>query len=372
MGSFQQISISIICLGIAFSFGTYVNTHPSGPSSDNEELTQEKDFSTNSNDAIDNLDYVEKRPARIGMMRGSLKPRLGLPAAALGKNSISSAPALPAPSDLGTRNQSQSPPPPNASDSLAIDESIVSLFQNNGSPGVAQLNDVPDFADADDEDVAAMRPSFNSPNTVLKNRIPENQDHIVHPPQRPVTQTAPVVPPFGPMPEPKIEPFESTFTANDFEPQLLGDNGGSTRIRSLSQPPNSLLENTPRRKEELANTVSNSSSLNSSSLNSSPLSTNLTFSIEEPSTVDPRRRIPFKLNPARTEEIKDIRARSKSYDNFREHVVREAESLQSISTVYFGKPDYYLDIYLANRKNLISPVGIKPGTKLKIPEIKQP
>lgn len=367
MGSFQQIAISIVCLGIAFGFGTYVNTHPSGPASDNEEQSPKKAFDTNSNAAIDDLDYVEKRPARMGMMRSSLKPRLGLPATALGKNSISATPVLPAPSDLGTRDQSQSPPPPSASDSHALDESMVSLFQNNDPPGIAQLNDVPDFSGADNDDVVAMRPSFNSPHTELKNRIPENRNHIVHPDQRPVAQTAPVAPLSGPIQEPKIEPFGSAFTANDFEPQLLGDNGESTRIRSLTQPQNTLLESTLGRKEELANTVSNRSSLNSSSL-----STNLTFSIEEPSAVDTRRRIPFKLNPARTEELKDIRARSKSYDNFREHVVREAESLQSISTDYFGKPDFYLDIYLANRKNLISPVSIKPGTKLKIPKIKQP
>jgi nucleoid-associated protein YgaU len=212
-----------------------------------------------------------------------------------------------------------------------------------------------------------MRPSFNSPHTALENRIPKNRDRIVNSNQRPVAQTAPVAPLSGLMQEPKIEPFGPAFTAHDFEPQLLGDNGESTRIRSLTQPPNTLLESTLRRKEELANTVSNRGSLNSNSL-----STNLTFSIEEPSAVDTRRRIPFKLNPARTEELKDIRARSKSYENFREHIVREAESLQSISTDYFGKPDFYLDIYLANRENLISPVSIKPGTKLKIPQFKQP
>jgi len=367
MGSFQQIAISIVCLGIAFGFGTYVKTHPSGPASDNEQQSQKKAFDTTSNAAIDDLDYVEKRPARMGMMRNSLKPRLGLPAAALGKNSISATPVLPAPSDLGTQDQSQSPPSPSVSDSQAIDESMVSLLQNNDPSRITQLNDVPDFAGADDDDTVAMRPSFNSPHTALENRIPKNRDRIVNSNQGPVAQTAPVEPLSGPMQEPKIEPFGPAFTADDFEPQLLGDNGESTRIRSLTPPPNALLESTLHRKEELAKTVSNRSSLDSNSL-----STNLTFSIEEPSAIDTRRRIPFKLNPARTEELKDIRARSKSYENFREHIVREAESLQSISTDYFGKPDFYLDIYLANRKNLISPVSIKPGTKLKIPEFKQP
>ena len=221
MGSFQQIAISIVCLGVAFGFGTYVNTHPSGPTSDNEEQPQKKAFDTNSNAAIDDLDYVEKRPARMGMMRNSLKPRLGLPATALGKNSISATPVLPAPSDLGTRDQSQSPPPPGVSDSQAIDESIVSLSQNNDLSGITQLNDVPDFAGADDDVAVAMRPSFNSPHTALENRIPENRDRIVNSNQRPVAQTAPVAPLSGLMQEPKIEPFGPAFTAHDFEPQSL-------------------------------------------------------------------------------------------------------------------------------------------------------
>ena len=162
------------------------------------------------------------------------------------------------------------------------------------------------------------------------------------------------------LPAPTIEPFESAFTANDFEPQLLGAPRESTKIKSLTQPPNALAESTPRQPEELASTTTNN--------NSSPI--NLTFNIEEPPEIDTRRRIPFKLNTARTEELREVRARSQSYDDFQEHVVRNNESLQSISTDYFGKPDFYLDIYLANRENLMSPVGIKPGTKLKIPTIK--
>jgi nucleoid-associated protein YgaU len=363
MGSFQQIAISIVCLGIAFGFGTYVNTHPSGPKSDNEELSQQDVFDANSNDVINDLDFVEKRPAKMGMMRSPLKPRLDLPTTPFGGNSITQPPVLPAPSDLGNRDQDQSPPPPSSSDSYAVDESIVSLFQNNGTPGIAQTSDVPDFAEAAD-DVAAMQPSYKPPRTVLQKRVPERLDHIANQTsaEPPTDQRAPATPLTTPSVEPKIEAFESTFTAADFEPQLLGDNSEPTKIKSLTQPPNSLVESTPRGKEELANTVSNNSSL----------STHLTFSIEELPAIDTRRRIPFKLNTARTEELSDIRTRSKSYSNFKEHVVREDESLQSISTDYFGKPDFYLDIYLANRENLISPVGIKPGTKLKIPTIKQP
>ena len=372
MGSFQQIAISTVCLGIAFGFGAYVNTHPSGPASENAELAQQDGSDSNSNEAIADLEFVEKRPAKMGMMRNPLKPRLALPTNSFGNNSITQLPVLPAPSDLGSRVEDQSPPPPSSSDSHTVSEPQVPLFEDLGTPGIAQVNDIPDFSEAVD-DAAAMQPASKLPRKVLRNRIPqplenERSNQVVNkaPLEPAITQTAPEAVPLTPLSDPLaapvIEPFESAFTSNDFEPQLHGEQRKSTKIKSLTQPPSALVESTPRKQNDLANTVTDSN----------PLPTNLTFSIDEPSEIDTRRRIPFKLNTARTEELRDVRARSKSYDNFQEHIVRENESLQSISIKYFGKPDFYLDIYLANRENLLSPVGIKPGTKLKIPSIKQP
>ncbi|MCP4481097.1 MAG: LysM peptidoglycan-binding domain-containing protein [Planctomycetaceae bacterium] len=370
MGSFQQIAISTVCLGIAFGFGAYVNTHPSGPASEDAELAQKNESDSNSNEAIADLDFVEKRPATMGMMRNPLKPRLALPSNSFGNNSITQPPVLPAPSDLGSRVEDQSPPPPSSSDSHNVSDPQVPLFEDLGPPGIAQANDIPDFSEAVD-DAAAMQSGPKLPRKVLRNRIPEslenersNQIASKAPPEPATPQTvpeaAPLTPLSDPLAAPVIEPFESAFTANDFEPQLHGEQTKSAKIKSLSQPPSALVERTPRKQNELAKTFADSN----------PLPTNLTFSIDEPSEIDTRRRIPFKLNTARTEELRDVRARSKSYDNFQEHIVRENESLQSISTNYFGKPDFYLDIYLANRENLLSPVGIKPGTKLKIPKIK--
>ncbi len=370
MGSFQQIAISIVCLGIAFGFGAYVNTHPSGPESEKIDLAQQNAFDQDPNEAIQDLAFVEKRPAKMGMMRSPLKPRLDLSNNSFGGNSITEPPALPAPSDLGLRVEDQSPPPPSSSDSNADREPLVSLLENIGTPGIAQENDVPDFAEAADA-FTAIQPSPKSPRQALPNRtqdslVPERSNSITSETSRQpsarqnIIQSVPSTPLSNPIASPTIEPFESAFTANDFEPQLLGAPRESTKIKSLTQPPNALAESTPRQPEELASTTTNN--------NSSPI--NLTFNIEEPPEIDTRRRIPFKLNTARTEELREVRARSQSYDDFQEHVVRNNESLQSISTDYFGKPDFYLDIYLANRENLMSPVGIKPGTKLKIPTIK--
>ena len=368
MGSFQQILISIVCLGIAFGFGAYVNTHPSGPESEGANLAQQN--GANSNDVINELDFVEKRPAKMGMMRKPLKPRLAFPNNSFGSDSITQPPVLPAPSDLGNRADDQSPPPPSSSISNTVDEPLVSLVEDMGPPGIAQANDVPDFSEAADE-VAAIQTESNPPRRAMRNQISEplgdnrltqtlNKAPLEATPPQTVSESVSGTPLSEPLAGPVIEPFESAFSANDFEPQLVGSQPKPTKIKSLTEPPSALVESTPRQSGEPANTFKDTN----------PLPTNLTFSIEEPSELDTRRRIPFKLNSARKEELRDIRARSKQYEDFQEHIVRANESLQSISTDYFGKPDFYLDIYLANRENLSSPVGIKPGTKLKIPTIK--
>lgn len=55
-------------------------------------------------------------------------------------------------------------------------------------------------------------------------------------------------------------------------------------------------------------------------------------------------------------------------DSFRIHVVRYGETLQSLARQYYGRPEYYLDIYLANQDLLSSPIHLPVGSALKIPE----
>ena len=49
------------------------------------------------------------------------------------------------------------------------------------------------------------------------------------------------------------------------------------------------------------------------------------------------------------------------------HKSIDGDTLHSISNKYYGKPDFYLDIYVSNRDKLASPSSIPVGTKLKIP-----
>ena len=55
-------------------------------------------------------------------------------------------------------------------------------------------------------------------------------------------------------------------------------------------------------------------------------------------------------------------------DSFRIHVVRAGDTLQSLAQKYYGKTDFYLDIYLANQDQLTSPINLPAGKALKIPD----
>lgn len=70
--------------------------------------------------------------------------------------------------------------------------------------------------------------------------------------------------------------------------------------------------------------------------------------------------VPFSQQGARKVEI--------DTDSFRIHVVRAGDTLQSIAQKYYGKADFYLDIYLANQDQLTSPINLPAGKALKIPD----
>ena len=71
-----------------------------------------------------------------------------------------------------------------------------------------------------------------------------------------------------------------------------------------------------------------------------------------------------KLTRLRNDAIQKI---SLSTTQFSEYTVKRGDSLQSIANQHFGKPDYYLDIYLANRDRLRSPGDLREGMTIKIP-----
>ncbi len=85
-----------------------------------------------------------------------------------------------------------------------------------------------------------------------------------------------------------------------------------------------------------------------------------------------RTRLPFSLTESAKTELVALRTDATSKislesTKFVNHVVESGESLQSISTRYFGNPDYYLDIYIANRNKLRNPNEIQIGATLRVP-----
>jgi nucleoid-associated protein YgaU len=94
------------------------------------------------------------------------------------------------------------------------------------------------------------------------------------------------------------------------------------------------------------------------------------------SSAEPRtnRRIPFGLNAQGKRELTRIQNRQQQSnidlqtERFSLHTTQSGDTLQSLSTEYYGKPDFYLDIYLANQRTLRNPAVIPAGIQLRIPQ----
>lgn len=90
-----------------------------------------------------------------------------------------------------------------------------------------------------------------------------------------------------------------------------------------------------------------------------------------------RTRLPFSLNKQAKTELVQLRNRINQKmglesTKFVSHTIERGETLQAISTRYFGGPDYYLDIYLANRDKLRNPTDTVPGTTIQVPVYDEP
>ena len=79
---------------------------------------------------------------------------------------------------------------------------------------------------------------------------------------------------------------------------------------------------------------------------------------------EPNSSIESKLVPISNDVDRSLEITTES---FRVHVTRYGDSLQSLARQYYGTPNYYLDIYLANQDSLTSPSVVPTGVTLKIP-----
>ena len=59
------------------------------------------------------------------------------------------------------------------------------------------------------------------------------------------------------------------------------------------------------------------------------------------------------------------------YGDFETYVTEGGDTLQTISESFFGTPEYYFDLYLANRNVLVNPATVPTGVELRIPRMGQ-
>lgn len=57
------------------------------------------------------------------------------------------------------------------------------------------------------------------------------------------------------------------------------------------------------------------------------------------------------------------------YGDFKTYVTKSGDTLQTISESFFGTPEYYFDLYLANRNVLVNPATVPAGVELRVPRM---
>ena len=410
MGSIQQIAMAAVCLAAAFAFGSFINQAPNQPSSQTALESPDQLRSLMDQDLP-----VHKSPAKTPLLQ-TLSPRLPMPRIktddslfpSQALNPLNQRPSsvgeIPPPNDLtgriappannsapvlitpdsntlathaptfGSDSRGESSMPtvarqkfsssPNLADSIR--EPFQPAFDDQSQP---PIENAPVFVAAEYNDVATLPTSRNS----------RSESYIASKPQlRPIEPTsefatgsnltqAPAMP-FENSAPIASNPFRRSFDHTSGREQSR--NNGLMPIPRVKQPvtitdPGGAFGNRNTQREWRhtgnATVASNASEYYPEA------------DRHRPTTQQQRvARLPLQLNSNAKSKLTRLRDNtiqkiSLSTTQFSEHVVERGDSLQSIASEYFGKPDFYLDIYLANRDRLRYPGDIREGMTLKIP-----
>lgn len=327
MGSFKQISIASLCLGAAVVFGNYVNREPTVPAdldSVAAEIPKPPNSSVRSRISTDELDLTESRAGAISTMRHRSKPNFLFPQNGPLPNSEEGS-LLPPPSQL-------------ASD--------VTLPVVNVNPELADLPEVngPDFSaiaaafDSAPKDVSVLGTMPTLKRRPAEGLIQAGEPEIMSRRTENVSEQ-----PIQTSDTYQVVEKPLGFTNQDFDARLRGESG--------------MVEVASQRADSVTSMLPPPPSIESSS-NSGGNRV--------------RTMLPFRLTDGAKHELVELRTQATvkltlDTTKFVDHVVQPGETLQSISTRYFGKPDYYLDIYLANRGKLRNPAVVPEGMLVKVP-----
>ena len=413
MGSIQQVAMAAVCLAAAFAFGSFINQAPN--QQPNQTTLESPDHLRS---LIDQDLPVQKSPAKTPWMK-TLSARLPMPTLSndslfssqtatpfgqpssnvgdipppndltgrIGASTINSTSALPTPDPTvvathaptfgsDSRGESSMPviTPQKSSSSLNLADSIQTPFQPTiDTPSQAPVENAPVFT-ADE---------YTDTNTVPTSQSLRSESYIVSKPRLPNRSISPIDsnprsatrPPVIRAPEMPLEnsaPIASNPFGRSFDPTSNREqsrNDGLMPIPRIKQPiitdPGGAFGNRDASQHQWrhngkATIVDNDSEYYpEANRHRSPQQQRVA-------------RLPLQLNSNAKSKLTRLRDNtiqkiSLRTTQFSEHVVERGDSLQSIASKYFGKPDFYLDIYLANRDRLRYPGDIREGMTIKIP-----
>lgn len=381
MGSYQQIILGVICLGAAFAFGSFINSNPEASARLGDEISEGR---VESRISADDLGLMVQQSTEMPQLQPRQDSPLELPP------SVSGSDPLPPPSQLAqtqpggdaSGDSSFAPAPlnqkpmssmPAMTSAQSIDlKELANSFEAPGTGRAEVADDIPDFFDDKGRDPLPLsRPSVSAPTFAkpaitsvqseeLKDVEPPSATSILKPlpsAESPVVSTIAGAPTLGKLAE--IPPGEAPLPAPP----------GAVTSR-MRQPIDSMFETAvaPRKSVAIDSVVVDPGPAEGVGLGGNE-SADITPAVP---TSTGRPRIPFGLNAeAKTKlvRLKNVASSRIGLESteFAEHTVQQGETLQQISSRYLGKPDHYLDIYLANRDRMQNPSDLRANMVLKIP-----
>ena len=419
MGSIQQIAMAGVCLAAAFAFGSFINQAPN--QQPNQTAQQSPDHLRS---LLDNDLPVEKSPAKTPWMK-TLSARIPMPS--LSNDSLFSSPTV---TPLGQPSTKLDEiPPPNDVTGRTGTQTNSSVTTSIASQQTALASNAPTFGS--DSRTEASMPTvtpqkFGSSPILTDSMQAPSQPTIDAPPQMPIEnapvfaaaeypdatqspasqnlQSEPYLAAKPSLPNRFIRPIESAPKLAT-QPTIIMDSElpfeKSAPIKKSAQ-----VENNPfgRRFDQANNHQQNQNDglmpipnikptititdpggafgnhdsepewrhTNQATIANNDSEYYPEANRHRPTTQQRVARLPFQLNSNAKSKLARLRDNtiqkiSLSTTEFSEHVVEQGDSLQSIASKYFGKPDFYLDIYLANRDRLRYPGDIREGMTIKIP-----
>lgn len=349
MNSVAQIAIGTVALGAAFIIGSQVRSQNAKPDVQSEQPDQEA------------TDFVWQKPRYepVAEQIGSEQGLIDMPEAR------KRVPAIPEPANLKLANLNAVQP-----EKQPTVPQQLSTSQPPGQPTIHKTIVEPDFSKLASsffemkENQTALQENKSESVAPLPRLLPPDLNLKSAPPAEKTTQPANnIVDQFD------IAPRSSSFDSNDFEPQFKDSHplAESTTGVDENQPPAPIEDNDNQDSLAMFKPVQSPQFARKI-----PLDAPEQFAPDQEVASEIPVLMSQQMTDATNTEMIEVRSRQTNglrleTNRFIRHRSKEGETLQKVSRQYYGKPDFYLDIYLANQDVLRNPGRIPKGTSLRIP-----